>query len=141
MKGLTFIFLIVTLAIGFDSYKVRVPYPGGYVSAMVTVPDAPRYAEGAPIVLFLPGGTTGGGSMMTDSSYANRGVIYIAFLLPGNSVGADSTTGIWDFRGIFCYDAIAAVMAYACGDSDDIAGGTIDDSAGCPVCTGIVGLL
>ncbi len=124
----------------YEGYTVRIPYPGGYVTAGVYAPDVPRYFDGAPIVLDLPGGQSFG-TTQPDTGFVNRGVIYATLILPGRAEGPDTTTGTWDARGLASYDAIAAVMAYLGGDITDIAGGRMEDSLSCPVNHDVVGML
>lgn len=96
-------------AAGSQGIAVKVFYP-----ALKDV----RYAEGAPVVVSVPGGWDVG-SLQSSATYdagAQHGFIYIQFLLPGGSVGAVSSGGEYDVRGPNCTEALRQVLRYASGD-------------------------
>ncbi len=139
MRKMFIIALLFGICFGFETYKVRIAYPFGYLTARVIAPDIARYVDGAPIAVYIPGGH-GMGDLSIDTTFVPYGVIFIRYLLPGKSLGSDSTTGQWDCRGIATEQVVATVMAYACGDINDVAGGSMGDSLLVPVNNDVVGM-
>jgi hypothetical protein len=86
-----------------------------------------RYAEGAPVAVFAPGGHGAGNiPQKTEDEDANRyGYIIIYFLMPGGASGDIRSGGSYDYRGPDCQRALADVLLYASGASEDSDGQTI----------------
>ncbi len=135
----------------FESIDVALPSSStgsmqGTLAVRVHVPRSghTRYAEGAPVIIMVPGGFDPGGIHHGLPAQAN-GIICITFLFPG---GADpysglSSDGIYDYRGELCAAALRDVVLYAAGALRDSRGRTIDQIAPVPVLhdnIGIIGL-
>ncbi len=100
-----------------------------------------RYPEGAPVVIWAPGGT-GEGSLQ-DPLKRTADVIRIVFLFPGgrDTATGRSSGGTYDNRGPGSIAALRDVILYAAGQLPDSLGRRIDDVLPIPVLHGNVGLL
>jgi hypothetical protein len=96
-------------AAGTEGVAIKVFYP-----ALKDI----RYAEGAPVVVSVPGGWDSGGldPKETYAAGALHGFIYIQFLLPGGKSDNVSSGGEYDVRGPNCREALRQVLRYASGD-------------------------
>jgi DNA-binding beta-propeller fold protein YncE len=118
--------------------------PGGALALRIFAPasaGAARYAAGAPVLIYVPGGTDAG--TLRPALQQADDVIRIVFLFPG---GSDSRTGrrsdgTYDYRGADSIAALGDVIRYAAGELTDAAGHTIDDVVPVPVLHDNIGLL
>lgn len=96
------------------------------IAVGILPPLQPRYTDGAPVVIHVPGGTTAG---ETDGppEYARLGFVEIRFAFPGGGRGEDASGGTYDFRGPNCLRALADVARFATGRLADRQGRRIRD--------------
>ncbi|NOZ30283.1 MAG: hypothetical protein GXP39_19825 [Chloroflexi bacterium] len=118
--------------------------PEGTLAVRIFAPasdDRARYAEGAPVVIFVPGGSDAG-SLRPPLSKADD-MIRIVFLFPGGTdpVAGRSSDGTYDYRGPDSIAALRDVIRYAAGDLTDSRGRTIDDVVPMPVLHDNIGLV
>lgn len=129
-KGMRIVFfgliiLAVTLpsAAQWTSYDVDLPSVaagGGTLALRVFEPVTTRYPEGAPVLVWVTGGTSWG-SLANPLQQAD-GIVLITFLMPGGSDGVRSSDGVWDDRGTDSILALRDVVRYA--------GGVLNDDGG-----------
>lgn len=100
-----------------------------------------RYPEGAPVVVFVPGGFTAGG--LDEPLHGARDTVRIAFLMPGgrDRVTGRTSGGTYDDRGERSIAAVRDVVRFAAGLLRDSRGRTIGELLPVPVLTGVVGLV
>lgn len=84
------------------------------IAVGVLPPLRPRYADGAPVVIHVPGGVTTGGTEGRPE-YAGLGFVEIRFAFPGGGRGEGSSGGAYDYRGPNCLRALADVIRFATG--------------------------
>ena len=105
-----------------------------------------RYAEGAPIVIEIPGGHTPG-SLPPDGAagFAAIGMVSINFIMPGGEQDGRRSGGVFDYRGPRCMAALADLVAFARGDTvgtrDDDTEVFLDDLLGYPSLDDQIGLV
>ena len=118
--------------------------PGGTLALRIYAPasssDA-RYADGAPVVIYVPGSDTAGSLGMALRQADD--MIRIVFLFPG---GRDASSGrrsdgTYDHRGPNCIAALRDVVRYAAGELTDAGGKTIDERLAVTVLHDNVGLI
>lgn len=76
----------------------------------VTLPTTPRYEDGAPVALILPGGQTTSGLEDTSGSMHQAGFIELRMAFPGD---ASAPERVFDNRGRQTLTAVADVVAWA----------------------------
>ena len=101
-----------------------------------------RYPEGAPVIVWLPGGTDTRGLDHGLPPEADDLVI-VTFGFPGDPIGAtpQESSGVYDYRGPKCILALRDVILYAAGEKTDAQGRTIDDVMSLDVLHHNVGLM
>lgn len=110
------------------------------IAVGVFPPSVPRYPEGAPVVIFVPGGADRG-SAEALPGYAGLGFVEVRFAFPGGGRGEWTSGGTYDHRGPACIRALADVIAFACGKAADQQGRRITALVpGIQVLTSIVGI-
>lgn len=90
--------------------------------------DMERYDEGAPVIIFLPGGYEVKG-VDTDFPESADDIIIVSFVFPG---GVDtysnlSSDGVYDYRGENCIQALKDVILFCAGNRVDDQQRVIDD--------------
>ena len=104
--------------------------PGGTLAVRLYTPasaaDA-RYPDGAPAVLFIPGGDSSG--RLFDALPQAGDMIIIVFLFPGgfDPGSGRSSDGTYDHRGANSIAALRDVILYTAGQLPDSLGRMIDD--------------
>lgn len=100
--------------------------PGQGIAVNLIYSTRPRYKEGAPVVVVVPGGNHNHG---LDSSIhaAQQGFIELRFAFPGGGKPGFASSGIYDNRGIKSQEALRDVLKFAAGNSDDYQGKKISD--------------
>ena len=102
----------------------------------VAPPERPRYAEGAPVVVHVPGGLGPGGVGTAAARLGDFGFIDIVFLFPGGESGPPvdgkplRSGGVYDSRGPASVRALADVILFSMGRLKSTEGKTIQDYAG-----------
>ena len=117
--------------------------PTGALAVRIYAPAAAqaRYADGAPVLIWVAGGKTPG-SLRNDLPAA-ADLVIITFLFPGGSdpTAGRHSDGFYDVRGVNCIQALRDVILYAAGELTDDQGRTIDEVAPVPVLYDNIGLL
>lgn len=100
--------------------------PGQGIAVNLIYSTRPRYKEGAPVVVVVPGGNHNHG---LDSSIhaAQQGFIELRFAFPGGGKPGFASSGIYDNRGAKSQEALRDVMKFAAGVIDDYQGKKISD--------------
>ncbi len=87
-----------------------------------------RYPEGAPVLIWAPGGVEakGIGHGLPDEA---DDIIVITFIFPGgeDTFSGRKSDGVYDYRGPNCIAALRDVILYAAGELADEQGRTIDE--------------
>ncbi len=96
----------------------------------IHLPPAPRYAEGAPVVVHIPGGWKSEGIGSPERPLVSAGFIQILFNFPGGGAGAQKSGGQYDERGENCIRALRDIVLFALGKKADKNGKYLDDLAG-----------
>ena len=115
---------------------------GGTLAVRLTIPPqvvGPRYAEGAPIVVFVAGGH-GTGTLNGGQSFALQGFVAVNFLFPGGVEGSFHSDGTFDYRGAQCIAALGDVILFAGGRKTDDLGRGIGQLLPFRALTEMVGL-
>jgi len=93
-------------------------------------PPVPRYAEGAPVVVHVPGGWEARGSTSPESPLISAGFIQILFNFPGGGAGTKKSGGEYDDRGENCIRALRDIALFAMGKKADKNGKVLGDLTG-----------
>jgi len=118
-----------TITVDVDLPSSSTGLPGGRLAVRISAPATPaaaRYADGAPVLIWLPGGD-GAGSLQPAAPRAGD-VIRIVFLFPGghDPLSGRRSDGSYDHRGANSIAALRDVIRYAAGELTDADGQTID---------------
>ncbi len=114
----------------------------GNIAVRLTFPDAPRYPDGAGVVVDVATFFTSNDDFYEDLDAAPLGLIRVAYLWPGKesrSTGARSD-GEYDYGGETGIQALRDVVRFASGQIPDHEGRFIGDLSPFPVLTDQVGL-
>lgn len=110
------------------------------IAVGVLPPMRPRYSEGAPVVIHVPGAMDMG-QTEGPPEFAGLGFIEIRFAFPGGGRGDSASGGTYDYRGPNCLRALADVIRFATGRLADQRGRKIQELVpGTRVLTRNVGL-
>ena len=119
--------------------------PGGTLALRVYTPRPghARYADGAPVVIWLPGGAESNKGLWHGLPDAADDIVVITFVFPGGQDPASGrvSAGVYDNRGLNCIAALRDVILYAAGERADSLGHTIDDLLPVPVLHDNIGLI
>ncbi len=101
----------------------------GSILVQVILPSAPRYADGAPIVVAVPTFfTPERPGFQTAPPVEEQGVISMAMVYPGRSDGAGHTSdGENDYGGAKSIQALRDVLLFALGEKKNTDGYALDD--------------
>jgi hypothetical protein len=117
---------------------------GGTLAVRIQPPSSGsgRYTDGAPVVIWVPGGFETKGLRHELPSNADDLVI-ITFAFPGDTVpdAAISSDGVYDYRGENCILALRDVILFAAGELADEQGRMIDDILGIHALSTNIGLI
>ncbi len=106
----------------------------------VVPPQTPRYKDGAPVAIFVPGGADRGAAEGRPD-HAGCGFVQVRFAFPGGGRGEWTSGGTYDHRGSACIRALADVIRFASGRLVDTQGRRIGDLVrGATVLTNLVGI-
>jgi hypothetical protein len=116
----------------------------GTLAVRVQSPQAgyARYPDGAPVIIWLPGGFELKGLAHELPPQADD-VIIVTFGFPGDPVpnAAVSSDGEYDYRGERSIQALRDIVLYAAGELQDSEGSTIDEVVRVDVLHDNVGLI
>ncbi len=114
----------------------------GGLAVRVDVPDTPRYADGAPAVVFVTGGTDGAMLSEKGLSLDEYGFVELSFNFPGSGQGDWQSGGDFDYRGADSVQALADVVRFAQGLIPDMDGKSLAQLIGPDIpLTGAVGMV
>jgi len=114
----------------------------GRIAVAFRVPQAPRYAEGAPVIVNVSGFFTGSSGFGFPLDPDALGAITVTYLWPGKH---DARTGLrsegtFDYGGPDCLAALRDVIRFATGEVADIDGRHLAEIAGVPIHGNVAGL-
>jgi hypothetical protein len=92
--------------------------PGEGLAVNIIYPSRPRYKEGAPLVVVIPGGTTSDGLEFSMHA-AQAGFAEVRFALPGGGRPGFTSGGAFDYRGSRSAQALMDIMQFAAGKKKD----------------------
>lgn len=92
------------------------------IAVRITIPDTSRYTCGAPVFMFLKGGSSPTTMDLSSIKSSDYGVITIDFNFPNGGNGVTKSGGIYDLRGINCVTATKDVALFAQGLVPDVNG-------------------
>jgi hypothetical protein len=114
--------------------------PGRGLAINVIYPEKPRYPEGAPIAVVVPGGDAPSGLGFCMHA-AQVGFLEIRFAFPGGGVKGFSSSGVKDYRGLASSVALQDILQFATGKKEDYKGRTIKDLVPIKLALNNVGLV
>ncbi len=126
-----------------QSWIAYVPSEGlGEIAVRVRLPDAPRYAQGAGVVVEVATFLTGDGDFYNSLDVTRIGLVQVSYLWPGlRSRSTDAQSGgVYDEGGENCTRALRDVIRYAAGEIPDRDGVFLAERSAIPVRPGGVGL-
>ena len=133
-----------TLTPADDSFVAYVPSQGiGNIAVQVTLPETPRYDDGAPLLVYISTFFTPQEPVF-DTEFTDitkLGFAHVTYLWPGKSdpSGAQSD-GTYDYGGEDSLQALRDVIRFASGAIPDADGNYISDWSAVPLLTDNVGL-
>jgi hypothetical protein len=92
----------------------------------IIYPDKPRYSNGAPVVVVVPGGD-GANGLGFDQHAAQTGFVEIRFAFPGGGGRGLKSSGTRDYRGQDSQRALRDILLFALGKSSDFQNRSIQD--------------
>lgn len=95
--------------------------PGQGLAVNIIYPLLPRYKEGAPVCVVVPGGETASGLGFT-THVAQCGIVEVRFAFPGGGEANFTSSGKYDHRGVNCQKALRDVLLFAGGKKQDVEG-------------------
>jgi len=101
----------------------------GHIVVKIITPQLPRYnLDGAGIVLIVSGFMGGNGGFSENISFSSIGLIHVTCMYPGSTdVVGVASSGIYDYGGSNCIDALRAVAQFASGAKPDCNGNYLHD--------------
>lgn len=100
--------------------------PGQGLAVNVIYPVLPRYKDGAPVVVIVPGAETRSG--LDFSMHASQsGFVEVRFAFPGGGSPEFSSGGAYDAGGQHCRQALCDVLRFAGGELADREGRKINE--------------
>lgn len=100
--------------------------PGKGLAINIIYPRKPRYADGAPVAVIVPGGS-GGDGLSFDAHTSQGGFVEVRFAFPGSGLAKFSSSGIYDYRGVESQKALKDILLFAAGKIADRNGAKIND--------------
>ena len=100
----------------------------GRIAVAIRSPSAPRFDEGAPIVINVSGFFTSSSGFKVELDPDALGAVYVTYLWPGmtDARSGIASEGTYDYGGPDCLAALRDVVRFAVGEGTDIDGRTID---------------
>jgi len=101
----------------------------GRIAVHIQEPEAPRYDQGAPVVVNVSGFFTASSGFDFEWEPDALGVIYITYLWPGKTDARTgvSSEGMYDDGGPDCLVALRDVIRFATGELPNVDGQYLDD--------------
>lgn len=126
------------------SFLTFVPSQGiGNIAVQVTLPETPRYDEGAPLIVYISTFFTPQEPIF-DTSFTEitaLGFAHVTYLWPGKSDPSGvSSDGTYDYGGEDSLQALRDVIRFTSGEISDANGNYISDWSAVPLLTDNVGL-
>ncbi len=104
----------------------------------IIYPQQPRYKDGAPVAVVVPGGHGPSGLRFTMHA-AQAGFVEVRFAFPGGGLKQFHSGGSWDERGVESQKALRDVLLFAHGEKADKNGKHISELVPTTVDTNNVG--
>lgn len=135
MRLLTLCFIMMLLFSVFTfaqppSIITKIPSEAGGeygITVSVIRPPFERFSDGAPVVVYIQGGTKGNGLNLMGVKLEQQGFIEICFNFPGSGYFEEKSGGIYDLRGPECLKALRDVIRFALGELSDKNGQQLSD--------------
>lgn len=99
---------------------------GNGLAVNIIYPEKPRYADGAPIAVVIPGANRKDG-LGFSAHCAQDGFVEVRFAFPGGGIKNFQSGGRYDDRGQNCKLALCDVLKFVAGKSKDYMGRRIND--------------
>lgn len=99
--------------------------PGKGLAVNIIYPAKPRYADGAPIVVVVPGGMSSDGLDFSMHA-AQAGFAEVRFAFPGGGKPGLTSSGAFDYRGSQSAQALRDILLFTAGKKDDYQGRSIN---------------
>jgi len=101
----------------------------GRIAVHIQEPTAPRYEEGAPVIVNVSGFFTASSGFAFEWEPDALGVIYVTYLWPGKTDARTgvSSEGTYDYGGPDCLTALRDVVRFATGEIPNVDGQNLDD--------------
>ena len=112
--------------------------PGQGLAVNLMYSAKPRYKDGAPVMVLVPGGN-GSQGLDFDMHAAQQGFIEVRFAFPGGGKPGFVSSGIYDNRGVKSQEALRDIFRFAAGEITDYQGKNIADLLPCRVSNKTVG--
>jgi len=114
----------------------------GRIAVAIRAPSAPRYANGAPVVVNVSGFFTASSGFNDQLDPDALGAVYVTYLWPGKD---DRGTGIasegtFDYGGPDCLAALRDVVRFATGETVDVNGHMLDEQVDVSILYDVAGL-
>ena len=100
--------------------------PGQGLAVNLIYSSRPRYKEGAPVVVVVPGGNHTHG-LDSSTHAAQQGFVELRFAFPGGGKPGFASSGIYDNRGVKSQEALRDIFRFAAGELEDHQGKKISD--------------
>ncbi len=115
---------------------------GDRIAVRIEVPQAPRYAEGAPVVVEASTWFVPGDDFHRVNDTTRIGAVTVSYLWPERVDAASGarSEGVYDYGGPRSLEALRDVIRFASGAAPDVDGRTIQDLVATHVLTDNVGL-
>lgn len=100
--------------------------PGQGLAVNMMFSARPRYKDGAPVLVVVPGGH-GPQGLDFDMHAAQQGFVELRFAFPGGGKPGFASSGIYDNRGPKSQEALRDVLRFAAGQITDYQGKNISE--------------
>jgi len=111
-------------------FKTHIPSDAGGTEGIcvkIIPPPVQRFPGGAPVAVYVEGGTKGDGLDGTGLKLELEGFVEIYFNFPGSGRLEDASGGEYDLRGPECLKALRDVIKFASGELADNSGKNLSD--------------
>lgn len=123
-----------------STYLPSVAAPGQGLAVNIIYPEKPRYKDGAPVAVVVPGGDSPSGLGFTVHA-AQVGLVEIRFALPGGGTKPFKSGGQVDCRGTYSQVAVRDIVLFSMGLMKDYRDRTISDLLPIKVNTKNIGIV